>query len=421
MKYSFFNKSSKLCLSLGLVVSSVDLVSAKEIYFNPSVNIQTEYDDNKRLSSENSSRIDTSAYGVITKVNAKVGMRSDRYNIAVDNQIILNRYKSDYDLDSEDFNFNFISNYQLTEKHQFGLNADFRQDTTLTSELDETGGGTGLVQENIKHKQWSVEPSWSYSLSNTQYIQASYMHAEHNYEESELGSFINYTIDNFSTSFTQQWTPLLSNFISLSAMSFKIPEIGEGVFESSRETTEYSINIGAQYQISPTWSTTLTVGERFTKTEQTQKFNFNTLRFEEVITSNDVRGFIFSFNLEKQFEAGTASLSYSRSTSPQGQGHLQVSDNLVANLVHKLTQKLQLSLNSSFNDISTSGSEDDGNARTYFNIKPSIRWVIDKQASLTAGYRYRSQAFGDRDDKAISNSVTLNFNYHWDKVSTQKY
>jgi len=421
MIYSFFNKPFKVYLSLALV-GSVNSVVAKEIYFKPSISIQTEYDDNKRLKTDRFDSIDKSAYGVITRVNAEVGVRSDKYDIAVDNQFILNRYKSDFDLDSDDFNFNLSSSYQLTQKHQFGLNASFKRDTTLTSELEDLGVGSGLVQDNVRHEQWSIEPTWSYSLSNTQFIQASYEHSEHMYAESEVGSFVDYTVDIFSTSFSQQWTPLWSNFLSFSAMSFKIPERGEGVFESSTETTEYSINIGTQYQISPTWSTSATVGERFTTTELTfQQPNFNTFTFDKVTTSNDVQGFIFSFELNKQFEAGNASLSYSRSTNPQGQGQLQVNDRVGVNYSHDFTQKLKLSLSGSLNKITISGREDDNNGRTYFNVTPSVRWNLDKQLSLTAGYRYRAQSYERDDEEAISNSVTLNFNYRWDKVSTQQY
>jgi len=421
MRYCFFNKPSKLYLFL-VLVGIVNIVQAKEIYFKPSISIQTEYDDNKRLKTDRFGSIDKSAYGVITRVNAEVGVRSDKYDIAVDNQFILNRYKSDFDLDSEDFNFNLSSSYHLTEKHQIGLNASFKRDTTLTSELDDIGVGSGLLQDNVRHEQWSVEPTWSYSFSNTQFIQASYEHSEHMYAESEISSYVDYTIDIFSTSFTQQWTPLWSNFLSFSAMSFKVPERGEGIFESSTDTTEYSINIGTQYQISPTWSTSATVGERFTTTELTfQQPNFNTLTFDKVTTSNDVRGFIFSFNLDKQFEAGNASISYSRSTNPQGQGQLQVRDSVGANFDHSFTQKLKLSLKGSLNKITISGREDDNNDRTYFDINPSIRWRFDKQLSLTAGYRYRGQSYERDDEEAISNSVRLNFNYRWDKVSTQQY
>jgi len=426
MNYRFFKSLSQqnVFQVLTLILLSIAWagpVKAKEIYFQPSIGIRTESDDNKRLSTENSlPGIDKSAYAVITRANAKLGMRSSNYNIELNNQLIINRYKSEFDLDSEDFNINLSTGYNWTEKSRLGLEGNFTQDTTLTSELDATG--TGLVQDNVIRQEWSLTHNWSYSLSNTQFLQTSYTHSETTYEESERSSFVDYSIDNISLSFRQQWTSLLSNTLSVSAMSFKIPKIGSGFFESSRETTEYSVNIGVDYQLAPTWSTSLTVGQRFTNTETTQKFNFTTLTFDEVTTSDDVQGLIFSFSVDKQFYSGSAGLKYSRSTSAQSQGELQVNERIDANYKYKVNSKLQLSLTGGLNEISISGSEEDNNnGRTYFNVSPSVRWIFNRQTNITAAYRYRTQTFERDDEEAVSNSVSLNFNYQWDKVATQKY
>jgi len=427
MKPPFFKliPSHSACLSLSIAIGSIGWlapVNAKELYFQPSVNVQTEYDDNKILRPEGSfSGIDLSSYGVIATAGANIGARSDRYNVMLKNQVVVNRYESELDLDSDNFNINLNSNYSLTEKSQVSLDASYLFDTTLTSELD--GTGSGLVQGNIRRKQWSVTPTWNYSLSNTQSFQFSYMHLETDYENTPTGNFSNYTIDNFSTSFQQQWTPLMSSFLSVSAMSFKIPELGSSSanFKISQEITEYSVTLGGNYQITPTWMADFNIGSRFSNTEITQTILPNSPFERTTTSSSDVRGLIFAVGVDKTFEAGKASINFSRSTNPQGQGRLQVRDNIDVHFYHKFTQRIQGTLRGSFNDISTSGSVDDGNARTYYDIKPSIKWNIDRQASITAGYRYRSQKFDSRNDGAVSNSVSLNFNYQWDKIVTQKY
>ncbi len=201
MKHSFFKLIPKnsTCLLLSLAVGSIGLVetvTAKEIYFQPAINIQTEYDNNKRLRTEEIlPGIEPSSYGVITKVNADVGVRSDRYDIALKNQFIVNRYESDLDLDSEDVKFNLTSGYRLTQKSRVGLTASFISDTTLTSELDGAGSGV-VVQDNVRRQQWSITPNWSYSFSDMQMFQASYMHSEVEYDNLELEIFSDYTVDN---------------------------------------------------------------------------------------------------------------------------------------------------------------------------------------------------------------------------------
>jgi len=162
-------------------------IQAKEIYIQPSINIKTEYDDNITLKDDRFDALDTSAYGVITRAAAKLGVRSDRYDIALDNRVVINRYSSDFDLDSEDVFIDFTSNFNATEKSIFSLSGNYTRDTTLTSELDESGTGTGLVlQDNPVREQWSVSPNWTYLLSETQFLQANYSHYDVSYEESDL-------------------------------------------------------------------------------------------------------------------------------------------------------------------------------------------------------------------------------------------
>ena len=392
-------------------------VKAKELYIQPSINIQTEYDSNKRLKTDGSTPgIDPSSYGLISKVGAKIGARSDDYEVALNNQFIDNRYISDLDLNSENFKLDLSSNYAFNERSQFELNGNYTYDTTLTSAL--TGTGSGIVQNNLRRKLWTITPTWNYTLSDTQTIQASYTHTDVQYAKSNIGSFSNYTVDNVSASFQQQWTPRLSNFLSLTGMSFKVPATGNGLIKTSRDITQYSISLGMNYQILPTWSASFSGGSRFNNTKQTLRIE-NTA-FEQT-TSTDVQGLIFSVTVDKTFEAGNANISFSRSTNPQGQGQLQVRDNLVASINHKFSQRLQLSVRGSLNDISISGNSQSSRARTYYNISPSIRWLVDKQASLTLGYRYRAQSFKRNNNSAVSNSVSLNFNYQWDKLITQRY
>jgi len=428
MMHRFFKKTDlSACPIFLLIVSLIwaESVKAKELYFQPSFNVITEYDSNKRLrTKKNQPGIDRSSYGIITRVGAKLGARSNRYNIKLDNQFILNRYASDLDLDSEDFNFNLTSSYNLTEKSQFGVSASYKRDTTLTSELD--GTGSGIVQDNIQRRLWSVSPYWSYSFSNTHSFQASYSHSETDYNQSDVGTFSDYTVDNFSVNFRQQWTPLFSSFINGSAMLFSVPEIDSSIrtvggvirSEIEQDVTEYSITVGGEYQFLPTWSASFSVGPRFNTTESTTTIPNTTF---EQSSSTDTTAFIYSVGIDKTFETGKASVNYSRSTNPQGQGRLQVRDLVDISYEYRVNQKVQLNLTARFNDISTSGDVDDGNARTYYGARPSVRWSINEQARLVLFYQYRAQKFDRDDETAVSNSVGLNFNYQWDKIATQKY
>ena len=415
----------KDCLYIPVFLASVwwaEGIQAREIYIQPSINITTKYDDNIRLMTEDRADLldgfDTSAYGVITRANAKLGVRSDRYDLLLDSQVVINRYSSDFDLDSEDFFVNFTSNFNATEKSIFSLNGDYTQNTTLTSELSDDETGTGLVEDNPTREQWSVSPNWTYLLSETQFLQANYSHYDVSYEESDLDRFYDYTTDRIVLTYSKQWLPVLRNFYNISVMYFEVPEIKIGPLDTKRETLEYSVDVGVEYQISPTWLASLTVGGRFTNTDITVD------QPTKVKISDNQQGMIFSFDLDKQFEKGTAGINYSRSTNPQGDGRLQLLDRFDANFNHRFTHNLHFSLTGGVSVSSNSGSSNsdiEDNDRTNYRVRPAISWFFNRNTRLTGGYQYRRQEFERNDEVAESNSFFLNFNYQWDKLATQRY
>ncbi len=396
--------------------------SAKELYLIPSAGLRTEYDDNKRLWSDRlKNGIDTSAYGVIASASAEAGVRGDRYAVSLDNRLEIRRYASDLDLDSENVYLDLASSFNATQRSLFGLDGNYTRDTTLTSELE----ATGLVQDNVVREQWYLRPYWSYFLSDATILQADYSHYDTAYERSTINRFFDYTTDAVSLTVSRQWSELLKNYLSVSWMSFEVPEL-------RRQTTQYTVNLGLDYQFLPTWSASLSVGRRFTNTEITfdQPVLVNgffvivdgALLTTETTISDDVQGMVFSFGLSKQFLAGSAGLSYSRATSAQGNGRLQLLDRFSANYDQNVTQHLRLSLNGGINVTTTSGGQNDFNDRTYYYVRPSVSWLFDRHARVTAGYMYRTQSYDNQNnDTAASNAFFIGFNYQWDRMATQKY
>lgn len=391
-------------LASGLLPINCELALARELYFQPKAIVGLEYDDNIRmLTDSNSGNVDKSAYGVVSQLEGLLGARSDLYEIKLNNRFEIKRYESDLDQDSENIFIDLSSYYNITPRNEFSLSGNYTRDTTLTSELDVTG----LVQSNIIRELWSITPEWTYSLTNNQFLRANYTHYDVMYEDSDITArFFDYTTDFFSLSYIQQWTELLNTYLSVSAMTFDVPDIG-------RETTEYTVNVGGEYQFLPTWAASFSVGRRFTNTE---------LSANGVVIEDDAQGMVFSISVDKQFEDGSASISYSRSTSAQGNGRQQLFDKFAANYHQKITQNFAVSLNGGIHDTTTSGSSQDfGIDRTYYYITPSVNWYFNRQAHINAGYRYRMQEFQSNSDKAVSNTVFISFTYQWDKLRTQRY
>ncbi len=397
-RISWLLNFSVLCILIALLPANN--LQAREIYALPFVSIQTIYDDNRQLWTDRRSRgLKTEVYGLLSSVGANVGVQSDRYKIDLRNRVSINRYESEMDLDSDNVYIDLTSNYNLSERITVGLTGNYTRDTTLTSEIDVTG----VIQGNKIREQWSVIPDVSIILTPRQSIQASYTHLDTSYEESRF--LVDYTNDIVSLTHNYQWTPLLTSFVNGSWMDFTIPSL-------NRKTTQYSINIGADYQFLPTWSASFMIGERFTTTEVT---------FLGRTFSSSQQGLIFNFSINKEFESGSARASYSRLTSATGFGQLLVFDKLEANFSHKLTDNLRFSLTGGINVTTNSDTNNTNSDRTYYHVSPSLSWHFNRQTSLSASYRYRNQKFDREDEAAVSNAVFLTFNYRWDKLSTQRY
>lgn len=412
-----------ICLFFLLYLLIPGYSLAKELYFIPSFNFRTEYDDNKRLLTERfDDLVDKSAYGVIISPEAKMGVKTDILDVSFNAKLDINRYFGDLDLDSDDVYLDFDSSFNVTERNIFGFKSSYVKNSTLTSELDVTG----LVQDNIPRETWSVAPDWIYNLAEDKFLQANYNHTEVSYGESVFNQLFDFTTDSASISFVHQWNASLQNYISFSALFFEVPEIG-------RDTDEYSVNVGSEYQISETWSAALSVGGRFTHTklkfEQPILVNGlpiianGTILTEEVTLEDDAQGLVFSFSTDKEFATGSVGASYSRSTSPQGNGRLQLFDKFTFNYRQYITRQLQFLLNGGINVTTTSGSESLNDDRTYYYVSPSLRWHFNRQTYISGGYRFRRQEFegNDSTQEAVSNAVFFSVNYDWDKFSTQEF
>lgn len=498
-KNHLFLKSSALILGLFFSVSCL----AEEYYIKPSFSVTTEYDDNIRMLSEQEIRqrlvtganrqrkdipnaktlkrgdikardvknVDTSAYGIITSAEARAGVKSDNYDVFFKGKVNVKKYFSDLDLDTEDFFLNLDARYDLDIRNTFRFSTGYSQESTITSELDVTGE----TQENIPRITWFITPEWQHNLSETKYIQVNYSHSETIYEEEETTTtqdltpiqalngtrrYFDYTYDVVSLSFNHQWNDKLLNYVTVGWSRYAVPI-------QKRETDEYKISAGLEYDISETWTASLMGGVRYTLSEgDPQSFfrertvtlldsngNLSTFPFpdengnpvivrDETLPFSDSQvGMVFSLATKKRFETGHIGASYSRDTSPTGNGRLQTVDRFSVDFVYKITQHLHFLLNGGVNVTKATADENTDRDRTYYHVRPQLKWKFNRQLSLSGGYRYRMEETtinDDREDNSNANnsqdtvqstipdttdshSVFLSLTYQWDAFTKQDF
>lgn len=455
-------------LVLGLFFSASCF--SEEWYIKPSLSQTIEYDDNKLLIYESNIRkakkqgknINTTGYGIITSAEAKTGVRSDNYDVFFMGRLNLKRYISDLDYDTDDFFLNLNARYDLNTKNTFRFSAKYNQESTLTSELDVTGE----TQDNVPRTKWSISPEWQHNLSETKFIQMIYSHEEVFFEEDEIDvtgetgnlarnrRYFDYTYDQVSLSFNHQWNEQLLNFLTVGWSRYAVPA-------NKSETDEYLFEAGLEYEITETWSASLMGGGRYTVTDRgaingpkppeivgifegEQLIGLDLVDPDERPAFSDSQlGMVFSLGTKKRFETGYISANYSRSTSPTSNGRLQTVDRFSTNYLYKITQHLEFHLNGQINITKATADENstrDNRDRTYYTVKPSLKWKFNRQLSLSGGYRYRRQernVVDDTDnldannslvlnpktieDSAESHAVFLTLKYQWDAFTKQDF
>ena len=375
---------SVICFALLLVTPSIS--SAAEWYAEPWVDLTTTYNDNIFL--RRTDIIDT--VGAILNLDAKLGARTERSNVSLDTRLEFNQYTNSDELDNNNQFFNFASHYS-TERNIWRLDGYYHLDSTVTSELEDTG----LVQNNFRVDRWSALPSWEHAFTEKTSGRIGYRYLDVDYEQGAvLNGLFDFHTQNLDATLTHQWTPKTDVFVKAYGLMQDVSQI-------SGENDSYGGTAGFGYNFSETLRVTLAAGA-YTADQK------NTIG-GVTIESTDTGG-LFNASLKKQFELTTFAITASQFVTPTGRGDLEQRRQLNIRLRHQLTSTLTFSVPAIiFLSEPTGGVRRD---RNYYQVQPGLRWQVTEGWAFDASYRYiQSKASGL--DAQVSNAVFATLAYRW--------
>lgn len=390
-------------------------VDAKEWFVQPTAKLHTEVDDNIQLVPTNA----TEAYGFVASMQTKGGVQNDKYSATLGGGVDVYQYWGQRGLDRNNFNLNLDTSYSVSEKHKVGLVAGYISDTSLTSE----GASTGLFIGNVGRESINVAPSWSYILSESQILKATYTHEDVSYAASKYNFLSSYQTDSGSLGYTLQWSPAWKYFASVGGMHYQLANYGTSI-------DNYNLNLGFDYKYSETLSFNFMVGGRYTQNQsqsQTLAFNPAATQASELFTpritslSSSALGSLFSIGVEKNYEVGRVKFDYSRSANPTGVGVFIQSDNINANAEYKFTERFKVLLDSTLGFYGSTSSSNKSYNRDYYMVEPKLGWEFNRQTNIVGGYRYRSQEYTASNLSGESNSFFVYINYQWDKIASNAF
>ena len=386
-------------------------VQAAEWEIAPLISSRVGYNDNLRLNTNNK----VSTAEITFSPSARFSVNTPTSGISGNLDLDFRRYEADSDLNDDNASLKIASFYN-TERSRVGLDLDFIQDTTLDSQLEETG----FVFERIRRQRANITPSWSYSMSERTRFTTTYSYSDIVYKNADNTGFVDFTQNSFQASLTR-----IVNERSVASLTLSR-------FMTNNENDIQSINTnlqtGVSYRFSETLSTSLFIGIRRTEVEYSQNSEIpirsgNTIIGSFLVASNISNsdwGTTYNASINKSFSQGEMSLSASRSISSDINGQPIEITRIRTVGAYRLTAILTASLNLELYNGETNNSIGNNLNRDYYVIEPKFRWSPKEFWSFSGSYRYTRQTLDTNSDDITQNAAYLTLIYRWPRIAVSR-
>lgn len=282
---------------------------AAEWTFTPSGELVTQSQQNPYLSPDEDKKHEVSN-GVAALAGIGVQRRTERSLFTLQPAIRAYRYDNNTTLDRNEQHVALAFDWD-GEKVAWRTSADATRDTTLTSEL----GNTGLTQGNQRHEayQLAVGPTWT--VSERWQVQSSVSAQANRYPDESTG-LANYRYSTVMLGSTYAATEKLA--VTLYGTAGLLD--GEG---RSPNTTDTSANISVQYAWSPLTSFNASVGPSWVKTDGVRE-----------------QGLRYRAAVSHALERSAVSFSVGRRQAPSGRALLTEVDEAALTFATQITEHL---------------------------------------------------------------------------------
>lgn len=304
-----------------------------------------------------------------------------------------------------------------TERIKWGMDFKYAITPTRNQAIQDSGNFTN----NAENASWSISPMMSVALTpiDNLILSPSYGESSFSVQQSSNGAtdtndtplFRNNVRKGVSLGWQRNWSQLYSSNVDFSYSNFEFDfparDNNPGL---SRSNDSYSFNLANHYQWSQNWDLNGSVGVRYVETSPYLS-----------TPGSSSTGFLANLGANYSGENYEAGISFSRSLSPSNFGQLQELTGTTLHFNYKIDERLSAGLNMSYQDSSLVNATAPID-RENIVVHPSVNWLLDKDWSLNASYRFRTQERVNTLNAGNANSGTFsaesNFfmfsvNYKW--------
>lgn len=309
---------------------------------------------------------------------------------------------------------------RLYERAQLSLTGNLTRDSTLESELMDTGFVTTQAQRTSR----SLSPSVAYSITELNVVSLGYNYVDVSYGNTATTSgLLDYTVTDPTITLSHAFSE--KNKLTLSLDYSDYESQNPATLTTARyHSTTTSAQVGFTRDFSETLTVSLMAGVHSTDsivTYQECLFHLGICFPNPILTETDSSetGSLFRASLQKAFESSQLTAELSRSLQPTADGGLVQTDRISGSYDERLTQTLSGSLRLAFYKTQSGAVSSNSQDSRYYSIAPAISWRITERWSADTSY-YRSVSQNANGTEATGNAINLTLNYNWPKISMSR-
>lgn len=362
---------------------------AKDVTVTPSITVAGAYDDNVTFTRTD----EISDYLGIISPALKLDYASELFKMSGSGRVDFLRYAKEKDLDYERQFYKLNGDYRFAERWKFSGDFAYTQDTTLDSELEETG----IVYEREDRERFNAGAGLSYQASELSTMGVNYDYSKRDYDEEGLADY-DYSSIRFA------YNRLFNDGIDTFTVA---PRYTRGSSDVS-DFDGYRLNFGWTHLPSEIYRLRVFLGARYT--EQDYKDGRDD-------TSN--WGGVANINLQKKGEVYSALIGFTSDVYYRpDENELNQVYKIYCNLTRRITERFRGGV---YSRVSLT-QPDDPDAQNdediwYFVVTPSLTYRLTERHFLKLSYSYQQEYDKNVDDdrRRERNRVWLSLNFNFPK------
>jgi hypothetical protein len=357
--------------------------AAQSLGMIPSLRLNCGYNDNILFNSTET--ID--AYYASVRPEINLGLTSDRYNLGIDAHAEIFRYPEEKDLNYQSYRYDMSGRYRISQRLNISSNLGYIKDTTLDSELEETG----RVVEREDRERYQGEGTLSYGLDEVSTIDIEYLYRSTEYESRDR-------VDRIANRVRLAYRRWFNS--RLDQLTLR-PSYTMADTEDNQDIEYYNFSIGWTHIFSDTLSMRNFVG--YGQTITTQKGDEDSTWTGNADLSITRTGELFSFRL-----------GIRNNINLDADGELEEVDRFYFNFNRKMTERLSTNLYGSIYANRSPGTLNSINS-VFYDVKPELSYNITENHVLNAFYRYsyEEDRRGSENQERTRNLIELNLVFQY--------